>query len=145
MKTYLKNSGSRRRGFGLVESILGGMIMVALTLFLIDLMAMIVVHVTQDRLTYNAARIAANCDQEGKAVAAADSVLKLAQQQKNLITSIKRLPVKYVANHRVEVALITEMRLPAPIPCIPDKISFRTDAIAPIVATPVARFETQAQ
>lgn len=140
MKASLKNKLGRRRGFCLMESIIGGMVLVTLTLFLIDAMALISVHMTQDRVTYNAARIAANCADTSKARDAAQGVLTLAKRQGGLVTNVDLINCNYVKDHRVEVGVRTRMRLPAPIPGVSDAITFRTDAITPIVATPIVRF-----
>ena len=135
MKIRAKNR--QASGVCLIECFMGGLILIIVSLLMLDLLALVVVHSTQDRVTFTAARMAANADQKNARTAAEQIVAQAPRG--SLISNMDLSDFKYVSNDRVEVVVATQMKILAPLPGVPERVTFKTTAVEPVVSTPIVR------
>src|SRR5262245_8731596 len=124
---------SRRHGQGIVEMVMGGIVLVMICLLGIDLITLVLANSTNDTLAKSAARAAANQESQTCAQQAAQRVV--AGFAKSAIINDVELsaPVSY---GQVQVSVETKMlvSVPAPLPGV-GQLTFHAKAVEPIVGT----------
>lgn len=133
---------NRGRGTGLMESTMGGLFIVTVALFFLDLFAVCQANSTLDRVTFSAARAASVVEpaQAQPARQAAEAVIKECQQMKPIVRSIKITEFQYPNAQRVEVSTEMVVSLPAPLPALPRQLTFKARSIQPIVSVPPIKY-----
>jgi len=119
-----------RRGSGLVECVVGAMVLVPIALCLVDLTAIIMANSVNDTCVKNMARAAANQEAADAFPAAQNSLSSF--KPSSIITSIKIDVFDYQAGQSVKVSTRMIVHLPVPFPGYSD-LTYVAEDVEPIV------------
>ena len=126
----------RERGVSLVETMAGFIILIPIGLAAIDVVTLVSTAQTNEQWANNAARSASRQSEPyGATLAAQKTVEKFVLT--GPILSLSVVDVEFdLGTGKVTVATEMQVKVPVPIPFLEDTMTFRADAIQPIVSTP---------
>ncbi len=124
-----------KSGQGLIEVLVGGIVLITVGWFGLDLAAIVMANSTNDGLAKSAARAAANqVDKKAAGEAANQCITHFASA--GIITKVKMDgDISYEPNKAVAVRTVMEVRPPVGFPGF-ETITFHAQAVEPIVGVP---------
>lgn len=132
---------SRKKGQVFIEVAAGGVILIATSLFLLDVATVVLVTIANDHLAKAAARAAANHrDQQASRSAALDVISRFPTS--SVITGAKLTPVdgfRYEYPDSVTVGTTLEVKLPVPMPILPTSVTLTAQGREPILVAQASR------
>jgi len=126
----MKSRGGR--GSGIVEAVTIGVVLIALTLALIDLVVIVMANGVNDTAAKNAARAAANENTGDGAYAAAQTSVN-SLKPAGFVSSLTLSTVDYTPGGVVTCRTKIEVKLPVPVPGIGATFLFVAQATEPIL------------
>lgn len=130
------NRQRKNRGQCLIEMMLGGIAMVPVMLFGLDVITLGLSTSINDHLAKEAARAAANQQDPSKATRAAQMVIDRLHKSVILKDANLEGAVQYRVRDRVVVSTRLKVRVPAPFPFF-EGADFVSTAVEPLVGDPV--------
>jgi hypothetical protein len=131
----LISSRPTAKGTSIIEVIVGGILLVPIVLFFIDLTAIVLTNEINDHVAKDAARAAASQADQSKATAAAQQTVGNVTKSP-IVTDVQIDQVSYDASGgSVSVTTHMDVTMPAPLPGF-DKRRFVAKSVEPIVSTP---------
>jgi hypothetical protein len=124
---------NNKRGQCLAELLAGGMVLVTISMFGLDVITMAVTSRINNHLAKTAARAAANQENSEQAMKAARVIID-GTRKGGIITSVKLEEVNF-AGKQVSVKTMLSISLPAPFPFM-NQVSFRASATEVVVGVP---------
>jgi hypothetical protein len=131
-------SGKRKsRGEALISVGAGALLLISLAFFGLDLISLVLVNSANDRLARNAARAAANQQDQASASQAAAQVVQDFQTSM-IVPMVQLATFNYTADQQVTVITSMNVKIPCGLPWVPNYVTFQakdTEAIVGVPAT----------
>jgi Flp pilus assembly protein TadG len=124
-----------QRGEALISVAIGASILITIAFFLLDIICMVLVNSSNDTLARNAARAAANQQDQASADAAANGVVQDFHTS-GVIPDVQLVKFIYLPNQKVTVVTSMNVKVPAGVPGVPAYITFNAQDTEAIVGVP---------
>jgi Flp pilus assembly protein TadG len=125
----------RRSGASLVETMAGFIIIIPIGLAAIDIVILLSTSQTNEQWAEMAAKAACRRNNEQEAIEAAQKVAGQCPID-NVITNLTVADVNFDITHgQVTAETVMDVKLPIPVPFMPEQVQFRANSTQPIVST----------